>query len=122
MQALRSTIEIETEDAQGLRRPIITSIYNHDAKAVATEMSAGQTIELRGSYLSFPLDDPEQGVFFVGADQTATPSGLVTRHGSAITLLRVPEIAQGDYTLVVRTKPNNGTLREGRFETPITVV
>lgn len=122
VSALRSTIEIETEKAQELRKPIITSIYNHVSRLVGTEMSVGQTVELRGAYLSFPLDDPEQGVFFIAADRSETPSGLVTRHGSAITLLQVPELAKGEYILVVRTKPRNGTAREGKFETPVTIV
>ncbi len=118
---LRKTIEIETAKAQELRKPIVTSIYNHDTKSLGTEMSVGHTIELRGSYLSFSLDDPEQGVFFVAADQTATASGLVTRHGTAISLLRVPGLAPGTYSIAVRTKPHNGTLREGRFEEPVTI-
>jgi len=120
--ALRTTIEIETEHAQESRKPIITSIYNHESKTVSTQMSAGQTIELRGSYLGFPLDNPDEGVFFLASDGTATPSGLVTRHGTAITLLQVPVLAAGEYTLAVRTKPGGSSLREGKFETPVTIL
>jgi hypothetical protein len=75
---------------------------------------------LTGSRLSFDQDDRESGVFFVADDGKETRVQVYSRVGNVFVDCKIPNIAAGAYTLVVRTKPGK-TIRSGSYPTQITI-
>jgi len=77
---------------------------------------------LTGRRLRFDLGDAQQGIFLVAADGSETRvERLIKVMPSEVSLI-APALPAGEYRLEVRTSPDDdGEIRAGRLESPLTV-
>jgi hypothetical protein len=85
-------------------------------------LTPGEGALLTGYRLRFEQGDPEQGIFLIAEDGTATPvERLIKVMPSEVSLI-APALSAGTYTLEVRANVNgNGKILRGRLKTPLTV-
>ena len=86
-------------------------------------LTPGRAAVLTGLRLKFNVDDHEQGVFFVAADNTvARVSKIITLTNSQVIFIIPPELVAGEYTLEVRVLPKgNKTVKKGLLKDKLTV-
>lgn len=66
-------------------------------------ITAGSVVNIEGRRLKFDADDPEQGVFFVADDGTASRAEKIARNTPSELIVVVPDdLPSGNYTLEVR--------------------
>jgi hypothetical protein len=72
--------------------------------------------------LGFDPADPEQGIFFLAADNGATRVSIVGKNTAAELMFLVPAtLVPGDYSLELRTTMGNHVIRTGRLATTLAV-
>jgi hypothetical protein len=85
-------------------------------------LTPGGMGRLVGRRLKFDPADPDQGIFFLAADGSATQVVFVGKNMPAELFLTVPTLAPGEYALEVRAISPGGTeLRSGRLKEALTV-
>ena len=86
-------------------------------------LTPGRAAVLTGLRLKFNVDDREQGIFFVAADNTvARVSKIITLTNSQVIFIIPPELVAGEYTLEVRVLPKgNKTVKKGLLKDKLTV-
>lgn len=90
--------------------PVIDQLRDFKTKTTNGTLTGGGTARLRGSLLKVDLADPQQGVFLVAANGTATRVDELHDNLPAEFLFTVPEgLAAGTYQLEVRTRYRSGS-------------
>jgi len=117
---LKRSIEISVIDTPSTPIPLVYGVANIDDKSIVNGGKSGQILHLTGSRLSFDQEDGESGVFFVADDGKETRSQVYSRVGNVFIDCKIPDIAAGEYSLVVRTKPGK-TIRSGSYTNRITI-
>ena len=103
--------------------PLLLRYTDRNSSTLNSVLTPNGLGEIEGRRLQFDRDDPEQGVYFVGADGTATPAGVVGRNMPSELSFLVPELAPGVYTLQVRAPVRGSTeVRTGELKAPLTVM
>ncbi len=111
-----------TKEVVDKDRPILTECFDLASGTANSVLTPGRGIHLTGTSLRYDPTDPAQGVFFVAADSTATPSDELLDNRPAKLIVRVPALAAGTYKIEVRAGYNdNGTIRTGELDKVLTV-
>jgi hypothetical protein len=85
-------------------------------------LTPGEGALLTGYRLRFEQGDPEQGIFLIAEDGTATPVERLIKVMPSEASLIAPALPAGTYTLEVRANVNgNGKVLSGQLKTPLTV-
>jgi hypothetical protein len=115
-QAAAEQVTTILPEPQPLR---FTDVLSGEMDSVITPGSVGN---LTGRRLKFDAGDPEQGVFFVAADNTAYKVETMVKNLPAESIFIIPTLAAGNYTLEVRAiLPGNTQLRAGQLRHVLTV-
>jgi nucleoid DNA-binding protein len=117
---LKQNIQVSVVDTPSTPVPLVYGVNNMDGKDLVNGGKAGQILHLTGARLSFDQEDEETGVFFAADDGKETRAQVYSRVGSVFIDCKIPDIAAGMYTLVVRTKPAKA-IRSGSYNTRITI-
>jgi hypothetical protein len=97
-------------------QPVIQQFADLKSKLVNESFSPGQIASLKGSMLKFDEADPNQGIYFIGEDGTATKVTQVAKNKPSELLFFTPEGLTGSYQVEVRTLfQNTKSLRVGRL-------
>lgn len=116
-----SRIHIQKELSGPVRPELLeyTDWNSTERDSVLTPGGLGQII---GQNLKFDPADPEQGIFFIAEDGTASKVSVISHNtGGQLTFLVPAELAPGDYSLEVRANVSSGSLRTGTLEATLTV-
>jgi hypothetical protein len=119
-QALKGVEVVKDEAPSQAPKPVeYTDVVSGTKNQVLTP---GEGALLTGYRLRFEQGDPEQGIFLIAEDGTATPvERLIKVMPSEVSLI-APALSAGTYTLEVRANVNgNGELRSGKLEEVLTV-
>ena len=101
--------------------PELDSVYDHGTQSSNSEVSPGQTAELKGINLDYDRADEAQGVFFVNKEaKTEVKAEVIHRMNGSLVAFRVPELVQGTYGLALRRGFGND-VREGRLQAEVSV-
>ncbi|WP_423127085.1 DNA-binding domain-containing protein [Gaoshiqia sp. Z1-71] len=86
-------------------------------------LTPGRTAVLTGLRLKFNVDDHEQGIFFVAANNTVNRvNKIITMTNSQVVFIIPAELASGEYTLEVHALPKgNKTVKKGLLKDKLTV-
>lgn len=85
-------------------------------------ITPGGMAQVDGHRLKFNPADPEQGLFFIAADETKTRVEVVGKNQPGqLTFLVPAQLGPGVYTLLVRAD-FRGKLRQGKFQLPLRVL
>jgi hypothetical protein len=86
-------------------------------------ITAGSVVNIEGRRLKFDADDPEQGVFFVADDGTASRAEKIARNTPSELIVVVPDdLPSGNYTLEVRSiLPDVNEVRTGELPHTLSV-
>ncbi len=96
-----------------------TDVLSSEMDSVVTSGSVGN---LTGRRLKFDPGDPEQGVFFIAADNTTHKVETMVKNLPAESIFIIPTLAAGNYTLEVRAiQPGSTQLRSGQLRHILTV-
>jgi nucleoid DNA-binding protein len=117
---LKRSIQVSVVDTPSTPVPFVYGVENVDDKKVVNGGKPGQILHLTGARLSFDQEDGGSGVFFAANDGKETRSQIYSRVGNVFIDCKVPDIAAGEYSLVVRTKPGK-TIRSGSYKNKITI-
>lgn len=120
-QRLEELSSVQIVDVPPLQQPVVQRVANTESAEGGSTGTAGELIQLFGSRLSFDKSDPEVGVFFVAEDESETRVSGYGRIGSSFITCKIPQVAAGQYTVQVRTKPTNRDVRMGAAEDPFIV-
>ena len=109
--------------------PLLKTYHNLYNGSDDMTLSPSHTAQIKGRYLSFNPNDPQQGLFVVPqqngtppADPTPIRVEELSRHTSREIIFRVPDgLPAGDYKLEVRAIFGNDDLRTGAFKQTLTV-
>ncbi len=101
--------------------PILDQVYDFKTKATTGTLTAGGAARATGSQLKVDMDDPQQGVFLVAANGTATRVLDLHDNLPGELLFTVPEgLAAGAYRLEVRNSYKGGqSLRTAQLAIPV---
>lgn len=109
----------ETSDK---RTPKPTGYVDVNTGARDSTLTPGGMGQVLGYRLSFDPADAQQGIFFRGADGSASRVEVVGRNKPSELLFTVPLLAPGTYTLEVRAILNdNHEVRSGQLEAALIV-
>jgi hypothetical protein len=121
-RTIRDRIQVDKQlaDLPGPRPLVYTDANSGARNSVLTPGGAGK---LTGGRLKFDPADPTQGLFLLAADSSETRVAVVSESLPAKVHFLVPELAPGDYQLVVRTRSDgeDGELRSGTLKATLTV-
>ena len=105
-----SKLEYEQLPPDTTRDPKIyrlISLTQNAKESESLDFQKGQTLRIRGRNLSFDYEDENQGVFLENEDGL-TKIQVFTRAGTNVIDLPIPsELAAGEYTVSVVTKPGS---------------
>jgi hypothetical protein len=86
-----------------------------------SRLSPGRVAQLNGHRLKFDESDPAQGIFFISAYGVANRASLIVKNTPRQLIFETPgEMANGDYTVEIRSTYGNGAVRIGRLEATLT--
>jgi hypothetical protein len=120
-QAFRTQAQVIKEETFDLdpKPEVYTDVHSGTRDDVLTPGGLGRLV---GRRLKFDAADPDQGVFFLAADGSATPVEFVGKNGPGELFFTVPTLTAGEYALEVRAIPRGSTeLRSGRLKETLTV-
>jgi hypothetical protein len=118
----REHLVVEKLDPGAELAPLLLRYTDRNSGTLNSILTPNGLGEIEGRRLQFDRDDPDQGVYFVGADGTATPAAIVGRNMPSELSFLVPDLAPGVYTLQVKAISRRGTeLRTGKLKAPLTV-
>jgi hypothetical protein len=84
-------------------------------------LTPGGMGQVVGHRLKFDAADPEQGIFFIAGDGTATRVTVIGRNMPSDLMFMVPDgLAAGDYTLEVRAAFASSDIRTGTLAAALT--
>jgi len=118
---LKRNLQVSVVDTPPAQVPLVYSVTNIDNRTSQNEGKPGEILHLTGSRLSFDEEDGNQGVFFADGGANETRSQVYSRVGSVFVDCKIPDLASGDYRLIVRTRPAK-TLKSGAYQMPVKVV
>ena len=88
-----------------------------------SRLTPGGLGRAHGYRLKFAPDDPAQGIFFIGSDESATRVEHIAENTPRSLIFQVPDLTPGEYHLEVRTIIyDDGWVRSDRLEEPLTVL
>jgi len=119
-ERLKRSIQISVVDTPSTPVPLVHSVENVDDGDIVNGGKCGHILHLTGSRLRFDKEDGESGVFFAADDGKETRSQVYSHVGNVFVDCKVPDIAAGEYSLVVRTRPGK-TIRSGSYTTRLTI-
>jgi len=96
------------------------SVYDFATLSRNATVSPGHVAEVKGLYLDCDSADETQGVFFVDKTNAARKADVVHKSSGTSVLFRVPRLAPGAYSLIVR-RGFGKEVREGRLKAEISV-
>jgi hypothetical protein len=117
-----SRAEALKQEEAGKRSPRPNEYVDVNTGAHDSTLTSGGMGQILGHRLSFDPADPQQGIFFVAADSSASRVQIVGRNRPSELMFTVPVLAPGSYTLEVRAILNdNHEVRSGRLEAALLV-
>jgi hypothetical protein len=120
-QAVESRAHLEKQEST-LPHPRLleyNNLNNGDGDGVLTP---GGMARLSGHRLKFDPADPEQGLLLMAADRTTTRVEVIGRNTpNELIFMTPPGLAPGQYTLMVRARFGQNSVRIGLFEDMLTV-
>ena len=120
-QAVESRAHLQKQEAT-LPHPRLleyTNLNNGDGNQALTP---GGMARLSGYRLKFDPADPEQGLFLMAADQSTIRVEVIGRNTPNELIFMTPSgLAPGQYTLMVRVRFGQNSVRIGLFEGMLTV-
>ena len=89
--------------------PVITQVYDVASDSKNTALTVGQPVKILGKQLRIDSADPQQGVFFVHANNGKETRGEVYSDNmpKKLTVTVPAKLSPGSYTIKVRTVINN---------------
>ncbi len=103
--------------------PVLDQVRDFKTKTTNGTLTGGGAARVMGSQLKVDMADPQQGVFLVAANGTATRVADLHDNLPAELLFTVPEgLARGAYRLEVRNTYKGGqSLRTAQLAIPVTI-
>lgn len=88
--------------ASDTRAPILVDYFDFGSSSRNGLITPGNGGRISGGLLRFDATDPQQGIFFVAANGTATHATTIMRNKMGELIFIIPTLAAGEYTLQVR--------------------
>ncbi|NJN96483.1 MAG: DUF4469 domain-containing protein [Anaerolineales bacterium] len=106
----------------GEARPRLLQFTDLNSGQRNSKLTPGGMAQILGDRLKFDPADPNQGIFFVGADNSESRVEVVGKNNNAELMFLIPAaLTAGDYTLTVRALMSQTVTRTGILEIPLTV-
>ncbi len=113
-----SVIKVDVDEP----RPHPKDFWDLTTGRLCDVLTPGGQGKLQGRDLRFAVDDPQQGVFFVGEDKRATRFESITLNDPTCLVFFIPALAPGRYSLEVRCTIRGGeVVRTGYLTEKLTV-
>jgi hypothetical protein len=120
-RAIRSQARLHRQ-APRLRCPRLLTYLDINSGRCDSLLTPGGVGQLDGKWLKYDPADPEQGLFFIAADRSASRAEVVAVNTSRQLIFQVPaDLPPGLYHLEVRTILTQAGLRQGRLDAPLMV-
>lgn len=101
----------------GIKEPNLLSLLDNKSGLSNVEITPVGMALLSGYRLSFDPSDPEQGLYFVGQDSTATKVSEILIHKPTEIAFAIPaSLTRGHYVLELRSRVHSKALRVGRLK------
>jgi hypothetical protein len=120
-RAFQTGVQVIKEESFDLdpKPEVYTDVHSGTQDNLLTPGGLGRLV---GRRLKFDPADPDQGIFFLAEDGSATPVAFVGKNMPAELFFTVPTLAVGEYVLEVRAVPRDASeLRCGRLKAMLTV-
>lgn len=110
--------EVEPERITGIKpMPFPGKLFDQVSGTKNSEITPGGMALLKGKKLEWDSTDTNQGLFFIDSAGTATAVTAILEMGGTKVSFQIPAgLAQGDYTLQLRSKAYAQDLRTGVLE------
>ena len=104
------------------RAPYLINYADMGSSTTNEKATPGSIGTITGNLLSYHPSNPLEGVYFVNSGGTATKATGVERNKPSELVFLVPTLADGDYTLQVRTVlTKDGQIRTGQLPATLNV-
>ncbi|MCL4302835.1 MAG: DUF4469 domain-containing protein [Anaerolineae bacterium] len=120
-RAIEKRANVQKQEANE-RRPKLLDYLDLNSGELNSLVTPGGMGQVIGYRLKFDPADPEQGIFFIVADNKATRVSVVGKNTAAELMFLVPAtLVPGDYSLELRTTMGNHVIRTGTLAATLTV-
>jgi len=120
-RTIRDRVQLQKQEAT-LPVPKLLAYTNLNNGDSSERLTPGGPAQLNGHRLKFDPNDPKQGIVLLTADNTVTRIETIIRHTPNELIFMVPaDLAPGQYTLAVRARFGQHSLRTGLLESNLTV-
>jgi hypothetical protein len=123
---LRDVVHYDIELVRAVQDPPIPHLLRYTDTSSGTSNSVltpGGIGQVSGYRLAFDPQDPQQGIFFRGADAQSTPAVSVAVNRERELIFLVPALPPGDYALEVRAAAEDSArVRAGQLSGLLTVL
>lgn len=97
--------------------PEFTRLTDQKSDTIDSEITPGGMARVTGDNLQFDFGDPDQGFFFIAADNTETKVTDFMEYSARKVIFSIPAtLTQGHYSLAVRTRFYSQEMRKGSLE------
>jgi hypothetical protein len=126
VKQFRKKARIERAKPRELALPYVEAVYSlarerRENAARPVFVGAAELIRMEGAKLSFDQSDLETGVYFIRSDSSVTAVKEFALVGTKRVIFKCPDLAPGDYHLVVRTRPTATAIRQAERFGPVRV-
>jgi hypothetical protein len=120
-RAIQEKAQLEQQEANS-PQPRPEAFFDPISGERNGQINPGRVGQVSGRRLKFDAADPNQGIFFVAADGSATRAEVVVMNTPRKVIFEVPAgLTPGDYTLEVRATMGTALVRSGRLVDTLTV-
>jgi hypothetical protein len=120
-RAVRTRASLHRQ-APHLPQPRLLTYLDANSGQRDSRLTPGGLGQLNGKWLKYDPADPQQGLFFIAADGSASRAEIVAVNTSQQLVFQIPVgLAPGLYHLEVRARLSQAGLRRGRLDTPLMV-
>ena len=101
--------------------PNIISVIDYVSEQKDSRITPGGMCGVKGLRLKIDIDDPEQGVFFIGDENDYKADKFVVNYPTELLFLVPPGMEAGEYKIEIRNKQRAKDIRKDRFEKVLVV-